>query len=96
LSGWFDVRKRLSGWKLLFDTIYEDDVFCWVLVSSWIDGSDSLSIDTGKRTKMGQPGRRLYYGSVYDIWVDILYRWCRNGMCCSLYRRGIRVSGVYT
>jgi hypothetical protein len=49
LSGWFDVRKRLSGWKLLFDTIHKDNVLGWVLVSCRLDVTDCMWIYTSER-----------------------------------------------
>jgi hypothetical protein len=74
LPGRFDVRKRLSGRKLLHDTVYKDDVLGRLLVPSRVDVTDSLSIDTGKRSEMGKSGCRLYDDGMYNSWI-ILYRW---------------------
>jgi hypothetical protein len=94
LPGRFDVRKRLSGRKLLHDTVYKDGVFGGVLVPGRFDVTDSLSIDTGKWSEMGKPRNGLYDDGLYNNWI-ILYRWSRDCMCIFMYRVYIRINRVY-
>ena len=63
LPGRFDVRKRLSGRKLLHDTVYKDGVFGGVLVSGRFDVSNGM-FSKIRGLYVGKSGNRLFN---YDL-----------------------------